>query len=273
MAKKNSKLQFHLANITGDQDLGPNEIGMGEIIRFNYEGEDRYAFVLNPTDTKGLMHALALEDLDVTDLYKLKHTMGQNLDITPQLFYNIFVQRNKNAFEQYRTFDTHKIGKVSLLSYKFGLGGIHKLDEYQNMREYTDLEFFHETGTYFDSPARRLFQGLASTRQRLIDIYRRVIPEYLPIENLRAMENSALPEVLRAPDALRTAVNAAKRTGSNWKDVKTAIANNDAITPPIIVFAEPYRYYMLAGRSRSAVAAALGFNLQVKLIHYDTEKK
>ena len=132
--RKKTKLQFHLSNITGDQELMANEIGMGEIVRFTYEGEDRYAFVLNPSDNKQFLHALALENLDVVDLYKMKHSMGQNLDIAPQLFYQVFVQSNKNAFNEYRTFDTRKIGKVSLLSYKFGFGGINKLDDYANMR-------------------------------------------------------------------------------------------------------------------------------------------
>lgn len=271
---------MHLSNVHNQTEFDQKEMGIGDIIRFNYGGKRRYVLVLNPSDNRGLMHSLVLEKVSPSLLYVIKFMVGANVDIDPQTVYTMYISKNLSfkRSDSYRTFDITKVGKVEVLDYKFGYGGKDKLGGYPAVRDFTESEYITIAYEYFNNPFIKngKFPGLANTPKEFIAELKEANIETLEKMHLAVLEHSAAPAVLSAPDPLRTAMNWAKRNGETMgriKDIRIDMSNGQPMPPAVIIAYEPDNRFLLSGDVRLCVGISKGYSLSVKVLHYDTKKK
>jgi hypothetical protein len=86
------------------RDLKP-----GKVIQFTYDGEQKYALVLNP-EWEGKLHALSIRDVNVSKFIEIRKLVGSDTD--GQLLYNRF--RNSTLLTD-RPYRTYLLSKVSTL--------------------------------------------------------------------------------------------------------------------------------------------------------------
>ena len=86
------------------KDLTP-----GKVIQFTYDGEQKYALVLNP-EWEGKLHALSIRDVNVSKFIEIRKLVGSDTD--GQLLYNRF--RNSTLLTD-RPYRTYLLSKVSTL--------------------------------------------------------------------------------------------------------------------------------------------------------------
>ncbi len=86
------------------RDLKP-----GKVIQFTYDGEQKYALVLNP-EWEGKLHALSIRDVNVSKFIEIRKLVGNDTD--GQLLYNRF--RNSTLLTD-RPYRTYLLSKVSTL--------------------------------------------------------------------------------------------------------------------------------------------------------------
>lgn len=86
------------------KDLTP-----GKVIQFTYDGEQKYALVLNP-EWEGKLHALSIKDVNLSKFIQIRQLVGSDTD--GQLLYSKFRNSNLVADRPYRTY---LLSKVSTL--------------------------------------------------------------------------------------------------------------------------------------------------------------
>ena len=86
------------------RDLTP-----GKVIQFTYDGEQKYALVLNP-EWEGKLHALSIKDVNISKFIEIRKLVGKDTD--SQLLYNKF--RNSSLLMD-RPYRTYLLSKVSTL--------------------------------------------------------------------------------------------------------------------------------------------------------------
>ena len=111
-----AELPTHRAALGGSEPVGLRELSLGDVVRFYYEGADRYVYVLSVWEKK--LHGLTLRHIDhhtlVTEV--IVHTKG-NPD--PQTFYESYITKPSIAAKNcYRTYDTTKLSRITKLEYK-----------------------------------------------------------------------------------------------------------------------------------------------------------
>jgi len=86
------------------KDLTP-----GKVVQFTYDGEQKYALVLNP-EWEGKLHALSIKDVNLSKFIEIRKLVGSDSD--SQLLYSKFRNSNLVADRPYRTY---LLSKVSTL--------------------------------------------------------------------------------------------------------------------------------------------------------------
>src|ERR1035441_674770 len=95
---------------------GIDNVLVGDVIEFNYDGTPRTVFVLNP-NYKLHMHGISLNQIDHQTLSTEIIDRMQAKD-TPYAFYNRVVTSSKiAATDSYRTYDIRKLSAVKIRKY------------------------------------------------------------------------------------------------------------------------------------------------------------
>lgn len=81
----------------------------GKVIQFTYDGEQKYALVLNPR-WEGKLHALSLQDIDISKFIRIRQLVGDETD--GEALYSKFKASTLVADRPYRTY---LLSKVSAL--------------------------------------------------------------------------------------------------------------------------------------------------------------
>ena len=89
--------------------ISKRDLTAGKVIQFTYDGEQKYALVLNP-DWEDKLHALSLKDITVSKFVEIRKLVGSDTD--GQLLYSKF--RNSSLLAE-RPYRTYLLSKVSAL--------------------------------------------------------------------------------------------------------------------------------------------------------------
>jgi hypothetical protein len=140
-----------------------------------------------------------------------------------------------------------------------------KLKVYTHIREYTDEDLEYEKDEYFNNERTfEAFPDLADSADELKKLISNAASEVLEVEELQALENSDVGEVLRGENKMKVLKNLI----SKEKDVKgllSDIKNKKPIAMPIII-KHTNGYYLLGGNTRLSVLAAIGHTMPVKVL-------
>jgi len=140
-----------------------------------------------------------------------------------------------------------------------------KLKVYTNIREYTDEDLEYEKDEYFKNERTfDAFPDLADSADELKKLISNAASEVLDIEELQALENSDVGDVLRGDNKMKVL----KSLISKEKDVKGLlkdIKNEKPIAMPIVI-KHTNGYYLLGGNTRLSVLAAIGHTMPVKVL-------
>jgi hypothetical protein len=89
--------------------VSKGDLTSGKVIQFTYDGEQKYALVLNP-DWQGKLHALSLKDIDLSKFVQIRKLVGKETD--GELLYSKF---RESTFVADRPYRTYLLSKVSTL--------------------------------------------------------------------------------------------------------------------------------------------------------------
>lgn len=89
--------------------ISRRDLTSGKVIQFTYDGEQKYALVLNP-DWEDKLHALSLKDITLSKFIEIRKLVGSDTD--GQLLYSKF--RNSSLLAE-RPYRTYLLSKVSAL--------------------------------------------------------------------------------------------------------------------------------------------------------------
>ena len=81
----------------------------GKVIQFTYDGEQKYALVLNP-EWEGKLHALSIKDVNISKFIQIRNLVGDDTD--GEILYAKFRTSTLVADRPYRTY---LLSKVSTL--------------------------------------------------------------------------------------------------------------------------------------------------------------
>jgi len=84
-------------------------LSAGKVIQFTYDGEQKYALVLNP-EWQGKLHDLSLRDIDISKIVRIRQLVGEETD--GETLYSKFRTSTLVADRPYRTY---LLSKVSAL--------------------------------------------------------------------------------------------------------------------------------------------------------------
>ena len=104
MAIDEIKSTLGIRSFVSRKDLTP-----GKVIQFTYDGEQKYALVLNP-EWEGKLHALSIKDVNLSKFIEIRKLVGSDND--GQLLYSKFRNSSLVADRPYRTY---LLSKVSTL--------------------------------------------------------------------------------------------------------------------------------------------------------------
>jgi len=127
MVRKGRPIRNYLAEhqpyILGARSIGLAEYGeldKGMVVRFSYNGEVRYVFVIHP-NWDGLLHGLDLKYVPRTYLLQIANAPE---DWDPSKLYEEFLQRvDFKRLDSYRTYSLGKMRNVSVVAYDARLEG------------------------------------------------------------------------------------------------------------------------------------------------------
>lgn len=104
MAIEQIKGVLGIRSFTSEKYLAP-----GKVVQFTYDGEQKYALVLNPR-WEGKLHALSIKDVDISKFIKIRELVGT--ETSGEALYAKFRTSNLVADRPYRTY---LLSKVSAL--------------------------------------------------------------------------------------------------------------------------------------------------------------
>lgn len=93
-----------IRSFVSKKDLTP-----GTVIQFTYDGEQKYALVLNP-EWQGKLHALSIKDVNISKFVQIRNLVGEDTD--GDVLYAKFRTSTLLADRPYRTY---LLSKVSTL--------------------------------------------------------------------------------------------------------------------------------------------------------------
>lgn len=89
--------------------VSKGDLTPGKVIQFTYDGEQKYALVLNP-EWRGKLHALSLKDIDLSKFVQIRKLVGKETD--GALLYSKF---RGSPFVADRPYRTYLLSKISTL--------------------------------------------------------------------------------------------------------------------------------------------------------------
>lgn len=122
----NQALASHRSYITKPEKIERNDIRVGDVIMFMYNGEERTVFVLNP-EYKMKLHGLSMKAIDRRTMM-VEVFAKKDLYVTPIDFYNRVVgQETIKKTDSYRTYDLNKMGNIRRVEYQLDERGREEL--------------------------------------------------------------------------------------------------------------------------------------------------
>lgn len=104
MAIEGIKGTLGIRSFTSITKLAP-----GKVIQFTYDGEQKYALVLNP-EWQGKLHALSLQDINIDKFIRIRQLVGE--ETNGEALYSKF---RASALVADRPYRTYLLSKVSAL--------------------------------------------------------------------------------------------------------------------------------------------------------------
>jgi hypothetical protein len=139
------------------------------------------------------------------------------------------------------------------------------LKVYIYVKEHTEEELEHEIDEYFKNERTlKAFPNLADSSYELIDMIKKAPAEVLDINELKALENSDVGDILSGKNKTQIL----KQMIGNKKDVTgllTDIKAKKPISMPVVI-KHVSGYYLLGGNTRLSVLASLGHTMPVKVL-------
>ncbi len=89
--------------------VSKGDLTPGKVIQFTYDGEQKYALVLNP-EWEGKLHALSIKDVTLSKFIEIRKLVGSDTD--GQLLYSKFRNSSLVADRPYRTYLLSKISTL-----------------------------------------------------------------------------------------------------------------------------------------------------------------
>ena len=146
------------------------------------------------------------------------------------------------------------------------------LKSYRHFRKYTDPEIRDEQDEYFDNDAtKKTAPGLFRDRDDITYYIKDSRLELLDMDELRLLKNSDVAEILKHDKKdirLKAAIKLAKHYGKDYKSILNAFRNDYKLPPPLVIRDKQDNLYLMSGNTRIMLAAALGFNMPVKIVKY-----
>ena len=146
------------------------------------------------------------------------------------------------------------------------------LKSYRHFRKYTDPEIRDEQDEYFDNDAtKQTAPGLFRDRDDITYYIKDSRLELLDMDELRLLKNSDVAEILKHDKKdirLKAAIKLAKHYGKDYKSILNAFRNDHKLPPPLVIRDKQDNLYLMSGNTRIMLAAALGFNMPVKIVKY-----
>jgi hypothetical protein len=98
-----------------DDKIKVTDVWPGDVIKFNYDGKERTAFVVHPNWNEKL-HALSLKSIDHTTL--VNGVMKKfTLTTPPETFYKQYLKPVISNTDSYRTYNLNKITRIRKMDY------------------------------------------------------------------------------------------------------------------------------------------------------------
>lgn len=104
MATESIKGTLGIRSFVSKQNLTP-----GTVIQFTYEGEQKYALVLN-REWEGKLHALSLKNIDIAKFIQIRKLVGN--ETNGQSLYSKFKNSSLVADRSYRTYLLPKVSTL-----------------------------------------------------------------------------------------------------------------------------------------------------------------
>lgn len=149
------------------------------------------------------------------------------------------------------------------------------LKPYRHFRKYTNSEIRDEQDEYFDNDiTKRTAPDLFRDRDDITYWIKDSRLELLDIDELMSMKNSDVSEILKndkKEDRLKSAIKLSKHYGKDYESILNAFRNNYKLPPPLVIRDKKDKLYLMSGNTRIILAAALGFNMPVKIVKYKKE--
>jgi hypothetical protein len=110
-------LASHRAYLSNPVRVNPNQINVGDVIKFMYSGEERTVFVLNP-EWHLFLHGLSMKAIDRRTLM-VEIVAKADMYKTPADFYTrVIKQEPIQKTDSYRTYEIRKMGNIRKLTYQ-----------------------------------------------------------------------------------------------------------------------------------------------------------
>lgn len=241
--------------------ISQRTLNAGKIVQFTYEGEQKYALVLNP-NWQGKMHALSLPALNETTLDEIfKLTDGIN---DPDAIYSKF---KTSRFVSDRPYRTYLLNKVSTMR-EIYIKANDMLKTYKYIRNMSPDEVDNEVGEYFDNDyTKAKFPNLANSREELRNKIINAPVKVLSRYELLSLDNSDVGGVLNSKNP-ESRVRSMMRKQGRDADLNRILDGIKAETelPMPIVIKSSAGYHLLGGNSRLSALASLGYTIPVKVL-------
>lgn len=117
-APENSQaLASHRSYISKPKKIERNNIEVGDVVQFMYNGEERTVFVLNP-EYQMKLHGLSMNAIDRRTMM-VEVFAKSDLYVSPSDFYSRVVSQDAiKKTDSYRTYDLNKMGNIRKLTYQ-----------------------------------------------------------------------------------------------------------------------------------------------------------
>ncbi len=146
------------------------------------------------------------------------------------------------------------------------------LKPYRHYREYSEDGINSEQDEYFDNVVtKNAAPSLFKDRDDITYWIKDAKLELLDRDELLSLANSDVGEVLKnnkKDERLSSAIKLSKSYGKDYKSILNAFRNDFKLPPPLVIRDKKDKLYLMAGNTRMMLAAALGFNMPVKIANY-----
>ena len=149
------------------------------------------------------------------------------------------------------------------------------LKPYRSYRQYTDAEIRSEQDEYFaNDHTKEAVPGLFKDRDDITRWIKDSRLELLDMNELQNLRNSDVPEILAyntKSKRLAVSVELMKSYGKDYMRLLQGFKMLEKLPPPLVIRDKDNNLWLMAGNSRMMVAAALGYNMPVKVAKYSQQ--